>query len=180
MKRTYAIAALIVFMCFSLNQVKAQQNLPDLIIRATTSITNIEDIDALLALGFGAEARLGNKLTITGDVAFGQSEGLSYIFVNPALRYYVFNRNTRGLFIKAGTGFNQIKSTNNFTPVGYPFGNERGSTVGYFNLEIGAGFATVVKDHFTMGFSASLASPLDIDIGGFAVLHADFSVGYAF
>jgi hypothetical protein len=155
----------------------AQNTDPDIAVRLGSMYHYQEDFDMPLTFGAGAEARLGQRFTIGGDITAGADDNNRITHVNPHLRFYP-KRAFRGFFVKAGMGYTQVKSKNN-GPLGYPFDFDRGSKASYLTPEIGIGFSTLVKDHWTIGFSLSLNSVFDDDLYGAGISSA-FQVGYAF
>ena len=151
----------------------------DLVFLGSSSLNLIgADDDAFLAFGVGAEAQLGYKFSIGGNVTFGQNEFSNATFVQPHARMY-FAESFQGFFLEMGGTFGRLNARDDHPFVGPPFPLDRGASASYHTFDLGLGFSTLVKNRWFIGFSLVSCVPLsDIDL--IFSLASDFSIGYAF
>ncbi|MEM6964807.1 MAG: hypothetical protein AAF573_08590 [Bacteroidota bacterium] len=126
--------------------------LPDIFINGNFAFTYIEDFETPLAFGIGTEARLNERFSVGGTYNYGANREYSRLFINPSVKFYpkqVF----RGFFLQGGISYNQIRSRDELFTLGFPFDNERGSEVSFFNFSAGVGLSTLVKDRWMVGYS---------------------------
>ncbi|MBR9922952.1 MAG: hypothetical protein GYB31_19165 [Bacteroidetes bacterium] len=181
MNARYLILFIFVFSATFLHaQTNNQNSIPELSIGANTTYLSIPGgFGGFFNYGLSAETRLGKRIGLGADLSLGNAYNFNFTTLRTGLRWYASEKNIKGGFLKFGSGLHQIKLNTNSFPEDPKFDFIDGIKTGFASIEIGFGFATIVKERITFSTSFSVLAALGLPLDG-PLFAGDLTVGYIF